>query len=91
MQNNPDKVYVSVEVTFGPDGNMRPVSLKWEDGRVYPIDRLLSVRPSFSRKAGGQGDMYTVRIRGNECHLFFERSTDETAPAPGRWFVARTR
>lgn len=40
-------------------------------------------------KAGGQGDRYTVRIRGKQSYLFFERSTNLTGNNIGRWFVER--
>ena len=86
---NSVKVYVRVNVVFGEDGEMHPRSLRWEDGRVYPIDRVLDVRPSGAAKAGGHGDRYTVRIGGRETYLFFEHSVDGDDAAPGRWFVER--
>ena len=81
------KVYVSVQVAFTPQGRMLPRAIRWEDGQVYPIDRVLSVRPAQAAKAGGHGDRYTVRIGGRETYLFFER--DEALACPGRWFVER--
>ena len=68
---------------------MIPKSLKWEDGRVYAIDRVLDLRPSFSQKAGGQGDLYLVRVSGREAHLYFERCTGSFTGSPGRWFMER--
>ena len=67
---------------------MRPRALRWEDGRVYPIDRVLDIRPANALKAGGHGDRYTVRIGGHETYLFFEHAVGGGA-APGRWFVER--
>ena len=40
-------------------------------------------------KSGGQGDRYTVRIRGKQSYLYFERSTNQTGNNIGRWFVER--
>jgi len=32
------KVFIEVTVRHGVDGAVRPLSLKWEDGRVFEID-----------------------------------------------------
>ena len=40
-------------------------------------------------KARGQGDRYTVVVRGQRSYLFFERSTNQTGNNIGRWFVER--
>ena len=85
------KVYVPVQVLFDEEGGMRPRALRWEDGRIYPIDRVLDIRPSGAAKAGGHGDRYTVRIAGKETYLFFEHSVDTEDARPGRWFVERRR
>lgn len=77
---NHRKVYVDVLARFDREGNITPLSVKWEDGRVYEIDRVLDVRPAASLKAGGAGIRYTVRIGRTRTLLFFED------PA---WFVER--
>jgi hypothetical protein len=83
------KVYVKVTAAFSEGGKLTPLSLTWEDGQEYTIDRILDVRPSPALKAGGQGDRYTIRTGGKESFLFFERSTKITDPDLGRWFVER--
>lgn len=83
------KVYVIAEVSFGTDGHMIPKAITWEDGHQYKIDKVLDRRPSYSAKAGGQGDRYTIRIAGQETFLFFEHNMEIDNPAPGRWFVER--
>ena len=60
--------------------------LRWTDGRLYAIDRVLDVRPAPSLKAGGQGQRYTVRIQGQERFLFLE-GTPEGIQGRLRWFV----
>ena len=57
---------------------MRPLWIVWEDGRKFPVDRLLDVRRAAATKAGGQGIRYTCRILGRETYLFED---------DGRWFV----
>lgn len=85
---NTAKVYVDVLVGFDKAGYMKPLRLVWEDGEAYKIDRVLDVRPAPAMKAGSQGDRYTIRIRGRESFLFFERGTS-VGSVLGRWFVER--
>lgn len=83
------KVYVTVFVEFDKTGNMKPIRLVWEDGEKFDIDRVLDVCPAAAMKAGGQGDRYTVRIRGKESFLFFEHNSVCGGSNTGRWFVER--
>ena len=87
MENR--KVYVKVTASFSSDGDLTPLSVTWEDGCEYIIDRVLDVRPAAAMKAGGQGDRYTVRIRSKQSFLFFERSVKPSGNNMGRWFVER--
>jgi len=77
---NPNKIYVTVKAIFFPEGLLRPISLIWEDGREYMIDKVLDIRRAASLKAGGTGLRYTCRIANKETYLFFEE---------GRWFMER--
>lgn len=83
------KVYVSVAAFFKEDGSVKPTEITWEDGRRYPIDRVLDVRQAAAMKAGGQGDRYTIQINGKQSFLFFERSANLSGAKLGRWFVER--
>ena len=87
--NTSSKVYVAVIASFSEDGKLDPKQLRWEDGREYSIDKVLDVRPAAALKAGGQGDRYTVQIKGHQSYLFFERSTNSGGTNLGRWFVER--
>jgi len=79
-EDKPVKVYVAVTARFDPEGKIRPLSITWEDGREYVIDRILDVRRAASLKAGGAGIRYAVRIGRTETYLFLEEN---------RWFVER--
>ncbi len=72
------KTYVEVTAAFSPHGGVIPLSVKWQDGTVYEIDRVLDVRRAAALKAGGCGVRYTCRIRGRQTYLFLEED---------RWFV----
>jgi hypothetical protein len=74
----PRKVYVDVILKQDKDGNTVPLKIKWEDGRVYEVDRLLYKCKAASLKVGGCGMRYTVRIMGKETYLFED---------DGRWFM----
>ena len=60
------------------DGCITPVSITWEDGRTFPIDRVLDRRQAASLKVGGTGMRYLVRIGQTTTYLFHEDP---------RWFV----
>ena len=72
------KVDVDVLAAWSRDGPITPRGVKWVDGRRFPIDRVLDVRPAVSLKAGGAGTRYTVRIGQTQSFLFLEQD---------RWFV----
>ena len=66
------KVFVKVTASFDTDGRITPLSLEWEDGRLYTIDRITDLRRAASLKAGGMGLRYTVIINGKQSYLFYE-------------------
>lgn len=76
------KVYVEVTAKFDTEGNITPLSVTWEDGTVYEIDRILDKRRAASIKAGGIGMRYTCLISGRQSYLYYEEP---------RWFVERKR
>jgi hypothetical protein len=85
------KVYVAVNARFREDGVMIPKVIRWEDGTRYAIDRVTDIRQAAARKAGGQGDRYTIYVNGRQSYLFFERSPNDRGNNIGRWFVERRR
>ncbi len=72
------KVFVEVTAKFDTEGRIIPLSLLWEDGTLYEINRVLDVRRAASLKAGGMGIRYTVSIGGRQSYLYFEEP---------KWFV----
>jgi len=78
------RVYVRILAEYAPDGTMTPAVIKWVDGTVYEVDRVLDVRRAASA-AGSMGIRYTVRIQGQERRIFFEDIYSETGTP--RWFV----
>ncbi len=84
------RTYVEVVTEFDADGTMIPLSLTWENGTVYEIDKVLDVRKSAAKKAGSGGDRYTIKTHGQTTYLFFERMIPAN-DVIGRWFVERRK
>ena len=72
------KHYVEVLARIDEEGAFTPVSVTWDDGRTFEIDRVLDVRQAASLKVGGTGMRYLVRIGQTTTYLFYENP---------RWFV----
>ena len=72
------KVYVEVMLKVSPKGDVRPLTVTFENGEIYEIDRLRDRCRACSDKVGGTGMRYTVVIKGKETYLFED---------DGRWFV----
>ncbi|MDF2634774.1 MAG: hypothetical protein K0R78_1648 [Pelosinus sp.] len=74
------KVFVQITAEHDVNGAIRPLTIRWEDGRIFEVDRVLDVRQAVSLKSGGLGIRYTCKIMGKQIYLF----DDE-----GKWFVER--
>lgn len=72
------RINVAVILKQDIDGGKTPLSIIWNDGRSFEIDRILDVRRAASLKAGGVGERYTCRIRNKQIYLFDEE---------GCWFL----
>ncbi|MBQ9664625.1 MAG: hypothetical protein IJV40_15880 [Oscillospiraceae bacterium] len=80
-----ERTYVKVTSDFDSTGYMQPRTITWKDGRTFHIDAVKDLRPASM--FGRSGDCYTIVIKGEERHLFFERSTEFQPNRFGRWFV----
>ena len=69
--DNSSKVYVGVNARFEPDGKLTPLSVAWEDGSEYEIDRVLNVCRAASLKAGewAFGILSELAARRHICTL----------------------
>lgn len=74
------KVHVEVEVKFLKEGGMRPVWIKWEDGRKFTIERVKFIERASARTSSVLPVRYTVILGGRDKHLYYE-------PEDMRWFV----
>ena len=64
--------YIDVTARFTPEGKVLPLFINWEDGRRFPIDRVLDVCRAASLKQGGIGLRYTCRIGGQIRYLVLD-------------------
>lgn len=78
----PSKAYIGVTSYTDTDGKIIPLSITWEDGRTYEVDRITDIRRAAS-KAGGNGTRYTCYFLGQQRYLFLEDD--------GRWFIEVTK
>jgi hypothetical protein len=80
-----ERVYVGVTSDFDPTGYMQPRVIIWSDGRAFQIETVRAFRPAGDSRLL---DCYTVVIRGQEKHLYFERAARESFTGRlGRWYV----
>ena len=55
------------------DNNMViPLSILWENGKSYEIDRVLDIRKKASTKGGGLGLRYTCRFGEQERYIWLD-------------------
>lgn len=85
------KHYVDVIMRLRDDGRIVPLSVCWDDGRTFHIDRVVDGPISNApRDAGRRVLRYTVQI-GRRCtNLFLECEAGEGAPIATRalrWYV----
>ena len=73
-----EKRYVEVVVDVSVDGVVTPLTIVWDTGVRYHVDKVLDRRQAHSRRTGGTGMRYTVRVGGQATYLWCEGE---------RWFV----
>ena len=86
-----ERIFVTVTYVFDSTGYMHPREIIWEDGRVFKIESIKDFRPASSLAEHLPGDCYTVVIKGEVKHLFFERTDPMYSGRFGRWFVESPR
>lgn len=61
------KVAVGVLAQFGADGSTHPISVTWEDGRIYPIESVLEMKNARTQPGRFR---YTIRVHGQSTYLY---------------------
>ena len=64
--------FIDVLCLMKNDGTVTPLTIFWEDGRKFEIDKIIDKRKCASTKGGGKGTRYTCLILSKEKHLFFD-------------------
>jgi hypothetical protein len=72
------KTFVEVIVKYKSDGKLYPLTILWEDGRKFDIDKIIDIRKATSIKNGGKGIRYTCSIQNKQIYLFLDED---------RWFI----
>lgn len=47
-----------------------PLSIIWDNAKIYEIDKVLEIKPIASTKGGGVGIRYKCKIRNKIRYLF---------------------
>lgn len=81
------KKYVAIRALIGTDGELRPTAIIWEDGREYPVAKILEHKFAES-SAGSGGYRYKLLVvnpdtgRQSTRYLFKEKN---------RFFIETTK
>lgn len=76
-----EKRYVAVAAETDDGGRITPLWIRWPDGRKFIVEEVLDSQQAASRKVGGNGIRYVVRVSYTDEHndtccketfLFFE-------------------
>lgn len=78
-----EKIRVEVTTRLTLFGEIRPVSLRMNSGRRFPIEQVLDVAWEKLGMCGIVGRRYTCRICGRTGYLYYEDST-------GLWYLERS-
>lgn len=70
--------YVSVIAMFNELGEVTPLSLFWENGKEFIIDKVISKKNLASTKGGGVGIRFEIKIKNQTRFLFLHEY---------KWFV----
>ena len=74
------RVELNIIVQHLPNGQAIPKTIIWEDGRKFPIDRVLDTRKAAALKCGGIGTRYICKVCNKEVAIFDE---------DGCWFLEK--
>ena len=87
----PERIYVNVNSDFDSTGYMLPRSITWKNGKTFKIESVKDYRPASAYRKGMQGDCYTVVIKGETRHLFFEKTDNLFATRVNSVFITAER
>ena len=75
--------YIDVETLIDSLGDIRPLTIIWDNGTRYKIDEIIRYEPLFHSHTGGHGEMFVVRI-GKETRTMF---LEQINGGKHRWYI----
>ena len=63
---------IDVVAKMSKSGFVTPLYIKWENDKIYEIDKVLDVRKKASLKGGGMGIRYTCKIKNQERNIWLD-------------------
>lgn len=80
------KRYIVVITEIDKQGNIKPLSIVWDNDTIYYVDKILKIQKSSRSVVGGGGQLFTCLIAGRSRKLFYEHYQDRF-----RWFIESTK
>ncbi len=74
------KVYVDVIAEFKKDGLLKPLIIRWNDGRVFKVGKIVRCTAAGKSVKDSFGLLYTCLVSGKEINLYYEEMGS-------KWFV----
>ena len=74
------RIKLNIVVLHTEDGKSIPKIILWEDGRRFPIDKVIDIRKAAALKCGGIGTRYICKVCNKEVSIFDE---------DGCWFLEK--
>ncbi|WP_026659371.1 hypothetical protein [Butyrivibrio sp. AC2005] len=66
------KVYVDVIAEFRKQELIKPLVIKWSDGRKYKVDRIVKCTSAGRIAKDAYGLLYIFMVEGKEVSLYYE-------------------
>ena len=66
------KEYVDVDIRHPKENEEYPLRIRWKDGRVFEVDKVLCAERVASLKAGGTVIRFTCMIENKERYIWHE-------------------
>lgn len=77
------KKIIDVETLIDRVGDVRPLTIIWENGARYKIDKILRHEPLYHSHVGDIGEMFVVEI-GKETRTMY---LEKIEGGRYRWFI----
>lgn len=72
------KTFVEIVAKYTYSGDIMPLAILWDDGRIFEIDKITDITKAASLKSGGAGTRYTISVKNKRRYLYLDEN---------QWFI----